>query len=56
MRTVLMKSYLMKNEELRMKSFYMKKIFAAVVILFTTCVPGFADDHRGRLQVGTGFL
>ena len=56
MRTVLMKSYLMKNEELRMKNFYYKKMFAAVVILFTTCVPGFADDHRGRLQVGTGFL
>lgn len=39
-----------------MKNFYYKKIFAAVVILFTTCVPGFADDHKGRLQIGTGFL
>ena len=29
-----------------MKNFYYKKIFAAVVILFTTCVPGFADDHK----------
>ncbi|MCS2507765.1 hypothetical protein NXW48_22640 [Phocaeicola vulgatus] len=27
----------------------MKKIFVLVVILFTTCVPGFADDHKGEV-------
>ena len=49
-----MKSYLMKNEESGMKNFYLNKMFVLAVILFTTCVPGFADDHRGRLQIGTG--
>ena len=51
-----MKSYLMKNEESGMKNFYLNKMFVLAVILFTTCVPGFADDHRGRLQIGTGLL
>ena len=46
----------MKNEESGMKNFYLNKMFVLAVILFTTCVPGFADDHRGRLQIGTGLL
>ena len=46
----------MKNEESGMKNFYLNKMFVLAVILFTTCVPGFADNHRGRLQIGTGLL
>lgn len=44
-----MKSYLMKNEESGMKNFYLNKMFVLAVILFTTCVPGFADNHRGEV-------
>ena len=43
-----MKSYLMKNEESDMKNFYLNKMFVLAVILFTTCVPGFADRSEER--------
>ena len=28
----------------------------SVAVSYTHLVPGFADDHRGRLQIGTGLL
>lgn len=41
----------MKNEESGMKNFYLNKMFVLAVILFTTCVPGFADNHRGGCRL-----
>lgn len=55
MRTVLMKSYLMKNEEGSMKNCCLTKMFAVVIILCTTCASGFADDHRGEVAGGYRF-